>query len=238
MARYVKQYDPSETYRRLGVEIREAHCPGLLEYMSSLPVGVEGPAMRAVFYQWFLENEQKGTLVEALEGGVNGPGGLANSRTLEQKNNTPRVPAAKRVSPPVKSTRRSMASVPTASPLETPNQAIVPRGDALPPQPVVAGLNASETSEVPTTPAIGVARENAEGLSATLPTEPGPLPLLATEPTIIPAPSAVPGQVKSLANAPPDTGSATGDYEPVDVSKLSKIEFDALMNLETMFNAG
>jgi hypothetical protein len=56
MARYVKQYDPNETYRRLGVEIREAHCPGLLEYMSSLPVGVEGPAMRAVFYQWFLEN--------------------------------------------------------------------------------------------------------------------------------------------------------------------------------------
>jgi hypothetical protein len=101
MARYVKQYDPSETYRRLGVEIREAHCPGLLEFMSSLPVGVEGPAMRAVFYQWFLENEQNGTLVEALEIVVNGPGGLANSRTLEQKNNTPRVPAARRVSPPV-----------------------------------------------------------------------------------------------------------------------------------------
>jgi hypothetical protein len=131
-----------------------------------------------------------------------------------------------------------MASVATPSPVETPNQAIVPRGDALPSQPVVGGLNASETSEMPTIPAIGVARENAEALSATLRAEPGPLHLLATEPTIIPAPSAAPVQVKHLANAPPDAGSATGDYEPVDVSKLSKIEFDALMNLETMFNVG
>lgn len=85
MARYIKQFDPEETQRRIAVEIQEAHCPGLLEFLSTLPYGYEGPGLRAIVYQWFLDREADGTLHTAFEAVVNGPGGLAAARLPKTK---------------------------------------------------------------------------------------------------------------------------------------------------------
>ena len=207
MARFLKQYDPNETYRRIGIEIREQHCPRLLEFMASLTVGVEGPAIRAVFYQWFLAHEQAGSLTEALESVVHGPGGLANSRPLPQKMNMPPVPAPRRVAPLAKSARRSVTNATTASPADIQKEADGSKDNTARSQPLVH-------------------------------VSPTPFPVPAAEPPRTPDLSAAPTPAQSLAPALPEAESAKDDNNPVDLSKLSKIEFDGLMNLETMFNLG
>jgi hypothetical protein len=85
MARYIKQFDPEETHRRIAVDIQEAHCPGLLEFLSTLPFGHEGPGLRAIVYQWFLAREADGTLHDAFEAVVGGPGGLSGTRVPKTK---------------------------------------------------------------------------------------------------------------------------------------------------------
>lgn len=85
MARYIKQFDPEETHRRIAVDIQEGHCPGLLEFLSTLPFGHEGPGLRAIVYQWFLAREAEGTLSDAFEAVVSGPGGLSGTRLPKTK---------------------------------------------------------------------------------------------------------------------------------------------------------
>lgn len=85
MARYIKQFDPEEMHRRIAVDIQEAHCPGLLEFLSTLPFGHEGPGLRAIVYQWFLAREADGTLHDAFETVVCGPGGLSGPRLPKTK---------------------------------------------------------------------------------------------------------------------------------------------------------
>jgi hypothetical protein len=85
MARYIKQFDPEETHRRIAVDIQEAHCPGLLEFLSTLPFGHEGPGLRAIVYQWFLAREADGTLHDAFDAVVAGPGGLSGTRVPKTK---------------------------------------------------------------------------------------------------------------------------------------------------------
>ena len=85
MARYIKQFDPEEKHRRIAVDIQEAHCPGLLEFLSTLPFGHEGPGLRAIVYQWFLAREADGTLHGAFGAVVCGPGGLSGPRLPKTK---------------------------------------------------------------------------------------------------------------------------------------------------------
>jgi hypothetical protein len=76
MAKLVRVYDPDETERRINLIIREAVCPGLLEFLSELPFGNETPLIRGVFYQWFMQHSEAGTLDDALNHVLSGPGGL------------------------------------------------------------------------------------------------------------------------------------------------------------------
>lgn len=76
MAKLVRVYDPDETERRINLILKDAVCPGLLEFMSELPYGNETPLIRGIFYQWFLEHCEAGTLDDALNDALSGPGGL------------------------------------------------------------------------------------------------------------------------------------------------------------------
>ena len=76
MAKLVRVYDPDETERRFNLILKDAVCPGLLEFMSELPYGNDTPLIRGVFYQWFIQHSEAGTLDEALNAVLSGPGGL------------------------------------------------------------------------------------------------------------------------------------------------------------------
>lgn len=76
MAKLIRVYDPTETERKINLNIPEDVCPGLLEFMSELPYGKDTPLIRGVFYQWFLLHSEAGTLDEALNQALSGPGGM------------------------------------------------------------------------------------------------------------------------------------------------------------------
>ena len=76
MAKLIRVYDPNETERKINLNIPEDVCPGLLEFMSELPYGKDTPLIRGVFYQWFLSNNAAGTLDQALNAALAGPGGM------------------------------------------------------------------------------------------------------------------------------------------------------------------
>lgn len=89
MAKLVRVYDPDETERRINLILKEAVCPGLLEFMSELPYGMDTPLIRGVFYQWFMKHSEEGTLDEALNKVLSGPAGLishSSQATREQPN--------------------------------------------------------------------------------------------------------------------------------------------------------
>ncbi|GAB0084323.1 hypothetical protein TOC8172_40360 [Pseudomonas syringae] len=67
MAKLVRVYDPDETERRINLILKEAVCPGLLEFMSELPYGMDTPLIRGVFYQWFKKHSEEGTLDESFK---------------------------------------------------------------------------------------------------------------------------------------------------------------------------
>lgn len=124
MARYTKNFDPEETYRRIAVDIQEEHCPGLLEFLSTLPFGQEGPGFRAIVYQWFLARTADGTLKHAFEGVISGPGGLSDHRKGKVKAQASRRASTRPISPSVKAkkTARPLAEVATpdlSSPVHT-----------------------------------------------------------------------------------------------------------------------
>lgn len=93
MAKLVRVYDPDETERRINLILKEAVCPGLLEFMSELPYGMDTPLIRGIFYQWFIKHSIEGTLDEALNAVLSGPAGLisiGSQTTREQPNPRPR----------------------------------------------------------------------------------------------------------------------------------------------------
>jgi hypothetical protein len=67
MAKFIRVDDPTETERRLHIQIKEADCPGLLGFLRTLPYGAEAPLIRAVLQQWFQAHAQAGTLDAALD---------------------------------------------------------------------------------------------------------------------------------------------------------------------------
>jgi hypothetical protein len=80
MAKFLKIFDPNETYRRIGLEIREDNCPGLIEFLALLPYGFESSVLRSGFYQWYLENKAKGDLEQAVRTALTGLGGSYHIR--------------------------------------------------------------------------------------------------------------------------------------------------------------
>jgi hypothetical protein len=80
MAKFLRQYDPAETKRRVTIEISEENCPGMLEALSVLPYGHETPLIRAVFYQWLLDRQAEGLQDEAMLAALAGPGGRPDGR--------------------------------------------------------------------------------------------------------------------------------------------------------------
>ncbi|MBV0882159.1 hypothetical protein KTQ42_23055 [Noviherbaspirillum sp. L7-7A] len=239
MARYIKQYDPNETHRRIGIEVQEERCPGLLEFLASLPMGVETPAIRAVFYQWYLEHVQNDTLGEALEKAISGPGGVAQSRRRTEMARTGRVPARKRVTSPPKSTRRS--AIPVATVDDNENPTATPKN---PPQ--AASPRSESNNEVPSEVAINLPavveqdKQEAPPVASTL--KPAWAPFTSTVPEQVhessPSHMQMPAQAGNMVAAVSNARQAENDNAPVDISKLSTIEFDGLMNLDTMFNIG
>ncbi|WP_236186201.1 hypothetical protein [Pseudomonas juntendi] len=90
MAKLIRVYDPNETERKINLNIPEDVCPGLLEFMSELPYGKDTPLIRGVFYQWFLSHSEAGTLDEALNNALAGPGGMiATGRQSKRESAAP-----------------------------------------------------------------------------------------------------------------------------------------------------
>jgi hypothetical protein len=114
MARLIKVYDPSETKRRIAVDIQEDHCPGLLEVMTKVLYEYEAALIRAVISQWYTAHQQKGPLEKAMVAALNGVCGLTGNRRFKeldlklvqslqkvpsrQPSSTSRKPSAKRES--------------------------------------------------------------------------------------------------------------------------------------------
>ncbi|RMQ20831.1 hypothetical protein ALQ08_200233 [Pseudomonas syringae pv. delphinii] len=90
MAKLIRVYDPNETERKINLNIPEDVCPGLLEFMSELPYGKDTPLIRGVFYQWFLSHSEAGTLDQALNDALAGPGGMiATGRQSKRESAAP-----------------------------------------------------------------------------------------------------------------------------------------------------
>lgn len=204
MARFIKQFDPEETQRRIAVEIQESHCPGLLEFLSTLQYGQEGPGLRAIVYQWFLDREADGTLHSAFETVVNGPGGLSGTRLQKAVDRPKRRTSSK---PAVQANRPKRA----------------PR--------------ATEEMVTPfITPAVPVTNvEMQEAAHARFPSGiVPPLPVAEMTPHAQ-QPQAI-TVVPSIIADPPMTTASSEDGGTVDLEKISPVIYEALMNLDTMFD--
>lgn len=119
MAKLVRVYDPDETERRINLILKEAVCPGLLEFMSELPYGMDTPLIRGVFYQWFMKHSEEGTLDEALNEVLSGPAGLishGSQATREQPNARHRKRTTKQRTVTVKAGARQTAPRHQAAP--------------------------------------------------------------------------------------------------------------------------
>jgi len=203
MARYIKQFDPEETHRRIAVDIQEAHCPGLLEFLSTLPFGYEGPGLRAIVYQWFLAREADGTLHDAFEAVVGGPGGLSGTRVPKKK-----VQTTKRAS-----TRPAVQAVRPKRATQT-----APAEEVLDISPPVQTTVVQKLS--PPTNASLTVQPQAESQ------QPDPLHQpkeIASAPSLLAVP--VPSE--------PETAAKDGK---VELEEMTQPVYEALMNLDTMFN--
>lgn len=203
MARYIKQFDPEETHRRIAVDIQEAHCPGLLEFLSTLPFGYEGPGLRAIAYQWFLAREADGTLHDAFEAVVSGPGGLSGTRISKKK-----VQTTKRAStrPAVQAVRPKRAAQ-TAPAEEAPD--VSPQVQST----VVQKLS------LPTIAALTV-QSQAE----------------SQQPGLLHEPKEIAGAPSLLAVPVPSEPEAAAKDGEVELEEITQPVYEALMNLDTMFN--
>ncbi|MBV0881609.1 hypothetical protein KTQ42_20215 [Noviherbaspirillum sp. L7-7A] len=105
MAKFLRQYDPSETKRRVTIEISEENCPGMLEALSVLPYGHETPLIRAVFYQWLLDRQAEGLQDEAMLAALAGPGGRPDGRRPNKMAMGSNLPTRRPVNKATKPTR-------------------------------------------------------------------------------------------------------------------------------------
>ena len=129
MAKFLRQYDPSETKRRVTIEISEEVCPGMLEALSVLPYGHETPLIRAVMYQWILDRQAEGDLDEAMLAALAGPGGRPDGRRPNkmamgsaQPVRRPAAKVAKPARPPVQSVQppTRASDMPSQAPTQMP----------------------------------------------------------------------------------------------------------------------
>jgi hypothetical protein len=111
MAKFLRQYDPSETKRRVTIEISEDVCPGMLEALSVLPYGHETPLIRAVMYQWILDRQAEGALDEAMLAALAGPGGRPDGRRPNKMAMGSAQPARRPVAKVAKPTRVPVQTV-------------------------------------------------------------------------------------------------------------------------------
>ncbi|MFL9811047.1 hypothetical protein EQ845_13080 [Pseudomonas putida] len=135
MAKLIRVYDPNETERKINLNIPEDVCPGLLEFMSELPYGKDTPLIRGVFYQWFLSHSEAGTLDEALNNALAGPGGMiATGRQSKRESAAPpsrkkRVPRQREITAKP-GAAKAPAVAPPSGPL-APAEPMVPMEPAL-----------------------------------------------------------------------------------------------------------
>lgn len=202
MARYIKQFDPEETHRRIAVDIQEAHCPGLLEFLSTLPFGYEGPGLRAIVYQWFLAREADGTLHDAFESVVSGPGGLSGTRQLKKKAQTTRRPSTRPLAQPAKPKRALRATQEETTP------AVSPTRDA------AGGPEPSQSVDVPS-------------VGQSLPP--------SREPAVLQQPTDIAISPPSSVHAESPSVTPIGEEGPVDPDKITPLQYQMLMGLDTMF---
>lgn len=169
MAKLVRLFDPNEPERRINLVIQEDACPGLLEFLSSMPYRTETPLLRGIIYQWFLMNRDAGTLDEAIQSALEGVGGLMKSHaeTTPPKKQGPGRPRTRAIRTPRAIAARPMAKskgtqeeqpgnhetprqAPTASPLPTPE---VGRNEAQAvAAPEVAAVNSAPARAAPNPP--------------------------------------------------------------------------------------
>lgn len=160
MAKLVRVYDPDETERRINLILPDAVCPGLLEFMSELPYGNDTPLIRGVFYQWFIQHSEAGTLDDALNEVLSGPGGLISvggKGARDPINSRPRKRIPKQRSVTAKPGGRQTAAVHTEEPgpsdstlAQDAQPAIQP---AAQPQPIEPQVHAKADLPAPVQPA-------------------------------------------------------------------------------------
>lgn len=136
MAKLIRVYDPNETERKINLNIPEDVCPGLLEFMSELPYGKDTPLIRGVFYQWFLSHSEAGTLDEALNDALAGPGGMIATGRQSKRDTA---------APPTRKKRVPRQREITAKPGAVKAQGVAPPPEPLAPaQPMEPALVAEE----------------------------------------------------------------------------------------------
>lgn len=161
MPKLIRVFDPDEPERRINLVIAEATCPGALEFLAEMPYRTETPLIRGVLYQWFIKHRDAGTLDDAIEEALAGPGGLIESAPHDKQVRRGAKGRSARVLKP-----RAISARPAARPA-TPSQVAVAPAEQPPPlretvvepiQPLLAqGVEEAETPATIVPPAIAVA---------------------------------------------------------------------------------
>lgn len=157
MAKLIRVYDPSETERKINLNIPEDICPGLLEFMSELPYGKDTPLIRGVFYQWYLQHNEAGTLDEALNEALSGPGGMiATGRQSRREIPAPpvrkkRIPKQREVTarPGVSRTTSGGAITDVPTPALPDNQPSAPEENRLPSEQTANHRQSTDSGQQP-----------------------------------------------------------------------------------------
>lgn len=157
MARIHKHHDPDQTRRAFTFIITEQNCPGLLHFLAELPFRAESALVRGVVYQWFRQHLENGTLDEAAQEVLAGPGGEITAPAIKTPVLTPRRRGRKPLSPsrlppaapatkpaPANPTPRALAVVPPPAPATPPDGPMLSLVDG---EPLVA--DASLVSALP-----------------------------------------------------------------------------------------
>lgn len=206
MAKFLRQYDPAETKRRVTIEISEENCPGMLEALSVLPYGHETPLIRAVFYQWLLDRQAEGLQDEAMLAALAGPGGRPDGRRPNKMAMGSNLPTRRPVNKVTKPTRALV------HPAQEPSR--------------------NDPAHMQNTVLVSLISSPAESSLPIHPVAPAPAPAPAPASALV---SVEPAQASGPSGSALPT-SDPDQTAPVDVSTLTAGQLEGLFELETMFD--
>ncbi|AET95230.1 hypothetical protein BSFA1_79620 (plasmid) [Burkholderia sp. SFA1] len=222
MSKLIRVFDALEAERRFNLVIREDGCPGLLEFLAEMPFRTETPLMRGIVYQWFIKHREAGTLDEAINEALEGPGGLIEA--VAQARQPKKAPSRARGTKVVR--QRSINARPTPRPALSDSSAqaqSLPPSIEVPQAPEAISASSQIANAAPRPPVLPVAEE-----AHRAPNQPIHL-ITGGEPAAIAA---------APMAATTGTGASVGggDQQPIQMPNLSELDAETLSAMDGLDN--